>query len=125
MSTVLDNNASTDSAKQWATMHYLLHIVGGIFSLGLITVVAVILNYVKRGDADGTFVRSHMDYMISRWWRMIIWTAVLAVVMSVLTVLTLGLGAFLWFVVGIPFVIFIIRMILGLMKLSERRPIAI
>jgi uncharacterized membrane protein len=124
MSTVMTNEAA-DSAKQWATMHYLLHIVGGIFSLGLLTFVAVILNYVKRGDADGTYVRSHMDYMISRWWRMIIWTAVLGIVMTIFGFITLGFGFFLWFVVGIPFIIFIIRMVLGLLKLGDRRPMSI
>ncbi len=122
MNTIISNE-SADGAKQWATMHYLLHIIGGVFSMGLITVVAVVLNYVKRSDADGTYVRSHMDYMISRWWRMIIWTAILAVVMTIFGAITLGVGFFLWFVVGIPFVIFIIRMILGLLKLNDRRPI--
>jgi uncharacterized membrane protein len=121
MSSVINNDA-TDGVKQWATMHYLLHIIGGIFSLGLLTFVAVILNYIKRSDADGTYVRSHMDYMISRWWSMVIWTVVLAVIMTIIGFLTLGIGFFLWFIVGIPFVIFVIRMILGLLKLGERRP---
>jgi uncharacterized membrane protein len=122
MSSVIDAN-DTESIKKWATMHYILHLVGIVFTVGTLTLIAVVLNYVKRDDANGTYVRSHMDYMISSWWKMILWTVILAVIMGVLTVLTLGLGVFLWFIVGIPAIIFAIRMILGLMKLSDSRPI--
>ncbi len=122
MSTIIDAN-SAENSKKWATMHYLLHIVGIIFTVGTLSVVAVVLNYFKRDEANGTFVRSHMDYMISSWWKMILWTVILAVVIGVLTLLTLGLGLVFWFVVGIPAIIFVIRMILGLMKLNDGRPV--
>jgi uncharacterized membrane protein len=122
MSSVIDAN-DTESIKKWATMHYILHLVGIVFTVGTLTLIAVVLNYVKRDDANGTYVRSHMDYMISSWWKMILWTLILGAIMTVLTILTLGLGVFLWFIVGIPAIIFAIRMILGLMKLSDSRAI--
>ncbi len=122
MNTVIDAG-DVEGIKKWATMHYILHIVGIIFTVGTLSFVAVVLNYFKRDDANGTYVRSHMDYMISAWWKMIIWTVILAVIMGILTLLTLGLAVFLWFIVGIPAIIFVIRMILGLMKLSDGRPI--
>jgi uncharacterized membrane protein len=122
MSSVIDAT-STESIKKWATIHYLLHIAGIILSGGMLTLIALVLNYVKRDDANGTFVRSHMDYMISSWWKMILWTVILGAIMTVLTILTLGLGVFLWFIVAIPAIIFAIRMVLGLMKLSDNRPI--
>jgi uncharacterized membrane protein len=122
MSSVIDSS-DTESIKKWATMHYILHLVGIFFTLGTLTLIAVVLNYVKRDDANGTYVRSHMDYMISSWWKMVLWSLILGVVMTVLTILTLGLGAFLWFIVGIPAIIFAIRMILGLMKLSDSRAV--
>jgi uncharacterized membrane protein len=122
MSSVIDA-ADTESIKKWATMHYILHLVGIVFTVGTLTLIAVVLNYVKRDDANGTYVRSHMDYMISSWWKMVLWTLILGAIMTVLTILTLGLGVFLWFIVGIPAVIFAIRMILGLMKLSDSRAI--
>jgi uncharacterized membrane protein len=122
MSSVIDAT-DTESIKKWATMHYILHLIGIVFTVGTLTLVAVVLNYVKRDDANGTYVRSHMDYMISSWWKMVLWTLILGAIMTVLTILTLGLGVFLWFIVGIPAVIFAIRMILGLMKLSDSRAI--
>jgi uncharacterized membrane protein len=118
MSTIIESG-HVESIRNWAKMHYILHLVGIVFTLGTLTLLAVILNYVKRGDADGTYVRSHMDYMISSWWRMVIWTIVLSVAMSVFGVITLGIGFFLWFLVSIPAIIFAIRMVLGLMKLSD------
>jgi uncharacterized membrane protein len=123
MNTVVQANQS-DDLRQWAQIHYLLHIFGAVLTLGTLTFVAVVLNYFKRDDATGTYVRSHMDYMISSWWRFVIWTAVLAIIMTIIGFVTLGIGFFLWFIVGIPLVIFVIRMVLGLMKLSDRRPIA-
>jgi uncharacterized membrane protein len=122
MSSVIDAT-DTESIKKWATMHYILHLVGIVFTVGTLTLIAVVLNYVKRDDANGTYVRSHMDYMISSWWKMILWTVILGAIMTVVTIFTLGLGVFLWFIVGIPAIIFAIRMILGLMKLSDSRAI--
>lgn len=122
MGTIIDNSA--ESIKKWATMHYILHMVGIVFTLGTITLVAVILNYFKRDDSNGTFVRSHMDYMISSWWKLVLWTVILAVIMTIFGTLTLGLGFALWFIVGIPALIFFVRMVLGLMKLSDNRPIS-
>jgi uncharacterized membrane protein len=122
MSSVIDAT-DTESIKKWATMHYILHLVGIVFTVGTLTLIAVVLNYIKRDDANGTYVRSHMDYMISSWWKMVLWTLILGAIMTVITIFTLGLGIFLWFIVGIPAIIFAIRMILGLMKLSDSRAI--
>lgn len=122
MSSVIDAN-DTESIKKWATMHYILHLVGIVFTVGTLTLIAVVLNYVKRDDANGTYVRSHMDYMISSWWKMVLWTVILGAILTVITIFTLGLGFFLWFIIGIPAIIFAIRMILGLIKLSDSRAI--
>ena len=64
------------------TLHitYALHAVGlaigafgaatvlGSFIFGWPSIIAVIINYVKRGDARGTWLESHFDWQIKTFW---------------------------------------------------------
>ena len=43
-----------DALRKVTLVDYLLHIAGLLFSMGLLSVVALIINYVKRDDATGT-----------------------------------------------------------------------
>lgn len=105
-----------EGLRKVALLDYLLHIVGLVFSAGLLSVVALIINYVKREDANGTIYRSHMDWMIRSFWWTLLW-AVLAFVPAVLSV---GLLSFLLLV---PAVWFLYRMIKGLLRLIDGRPV--
>src|SRR6266849_6241431 len=69
--------------------------VVGAFLIGWPSLIAVILNYVKRGEARGTWLESHSRWQIRTFWFGLAW-----VVLCVLFVIfTLGLGLF---VVWIP-----------------------
>jgi uncharacterized membrane protein len=81
---------------------YGLHAIGlalGIFGastivgafLGLPSVAALIINYVKRDEARGTWLESHVSWQIRTFWWVLAW-AVLIVVVSAPLVLLLGLG---------------------------------
>ena len=88
-----------------------LALIGGlIFSAGLLSVVAVIINYIKRDDAIGTIYESHMNWMIRTFW----WTLFWAAVSFVPTLLTLGFVPF--FV--LPAIWYLYRMIKGLVRLN-------
>ena len=123
MNMIIDNDR-TESIRKVALFDYLLHIGGMIFTLGTLTFVALVLNYMKRSDADGTYVRSHMDYMIKYWWRWLFWMIGLGIILAIITVLSFGIG---WILLGwvlvIPSIIFVIRMVLGLLKLNDKRAI--
>ena len=54
---------------------YALHIASP-FTLFLLSVVAVIINYVKRPDSVGTIYHSHMEWMLSTFWWGIFWMVV-------------------------------------------------
>jgi uncharacterized membrane protein len=62
--------------------------VVGAFVFGWPSIIGVIINYVKRGEAAGTFLASHFAWQIRTFWFAFVWTAV-----SWLLILTL---------VGIP-----------------------
>lgn len=63
--------------------------VAGGFVFGLPSLVAVFLNYLKRGDVNGTWLESHFRWQIRTFWFAVLWIAV-----SVLMVVT---------IIGVPF----------------------
>ena len=43
------------------------------FLTGWPSIIAVVLNYVKRGDAQGTYLASHFDWQIRTFWFALVW----------------------------------------------------
>ena len=71
-----------ESLRRICLLDYALHIGGLILSAGLFSVVALILNYLKRDDAAGTIYQSHMNWMIRTFWWTLFWMAALFLPMS-------------------------------------------
>jgi uncharacterized membrane protein len=113
-----------DSLRKVALVDYLLHIFGMVFTFGTLTLIAIVLNYFKRGEARGTWVGSHVEYMIKYWWRWVFWMIGLGIIITILGIVSLGLGFFvLGWLLAVPSIIFVIRMVLGLLKLNNDQPI--
>lgn len=110
----------TAAAKNVALVCYAIHAIGLLFTLGTATIIAVIVNYVKRPDAQGTFVFSHHNWMIRTFWWGLAWTiAIWAVVF-----LTLGLAIVLvWIPYAILGIWFLYRLIKGWLRLNENREV--
>jgi uncharacterized membrane protein len=115
--------ANEDSLRKVVQFDYLLHIVGMIFSFGTLTLVAVVLNYVKRGDSAGTVYESHMNYMIRYWWRWVLWMVVLGIGYFLIGLITLTIGFYLFaWVFVVPSIIFVYRMVMGLLSANDGKP---
>jgi uncharacterized membrane protein len=69
-SLVIEQKTSTDRV----IMHVLygMHTVAWL-SLGTLAVIAVIVNYVKRGDEYDALYLAHHGYMISTFWWTVLW----------------------------------------------------
>ena len=106
--------------RKVALLDYLLHIAGLLLSAGVLSVVALIINYIKRDDATGTIYRSHMDWMIATFWWTLFWVVVAFVPSLLLTMVTFGLLSWLFLV---PCLWFLYRMVKGLLRLVDARPI--
>lgn len=93
--------------------------VVGAFLFGWPSIIAVILNYVKRGDVRGTWLESHFRWQIRTFWFGLLWVALC----GLFIVATLGVGLLIaWiplFVVGLWFIYRILR---GWLALREGRP---
>jgi len=75
----------------------------GTFVFGWPSVLAVILNYVKRDEACGTWLESHLRWQIRTFWFALAWVTLVVVVGVALTLVVIGF-AILWigfFVLGI------------------------
>ena len=103
MNTTTLNTLQADASLVRLThITYGLHAIGlalGVFGsstvvgafLGLPSVIALIINYVKRSDVRGTWLESHFNWQIRTFWWVLIW-AVLIFLVSAPLVLLLGLG---------------------------------
>ena len=93
--------------------------VVGAFLLGWPSIIAVIINYVKRGDVRGTWLETHFRWQIRTFWFGVLWIALCALFVF----LTLGIGLFVvWIPAGVLAIWFIYRIVRGWMALSSGRP---
>ena len=119
------------------TLHvtYAMHAVGlaigafgastivGSFIFGWPSIIAVIINYVKRGDARGTWLESHFSWQIRTFWQAVGWSLLIGAI-GLPLVLLFGLGLIVWavgfFVLGVWAVY---RIAKGWMALRDRRTV--
>ena len=119
------------------TLHltYALHALGlaigafgtatvvGTFIFGWPSIIAVIINYVKRGDARGTWLESHFDWQIRTFWYAAMWALLVFLLGLLLVIVVVGFA--IWavglFALGIWA---IYRIALGWSRLISRRPIS-
>jgi uncharacterized membrane protein len=93
--------------------------VVGAFLFGWPSLIAVILNYVKRSDVRGTWLESHFRWQIRTFWFGLLWVALC----GLFIVATLGVGLLIaWIPLGVVGLWFIYRIVRGWMNLMERRP---
>jgi uncharacterized membrane protein len=122
--------SSSDSLVTWTTVIYALHafsILTGIigtatvisaFLTGWPSIIAVILNYVKRGDARGTWLESHFRWQIRTFWFGLLWVGLCVM----FVIFTLGLGILLvWIPLVFVTVWFIYRIARGWVRLNARQ----
>jgi uncharacterized membrane protein len=93
--------------------------VVGAFLTGWPSIIAVILNYVKRGDTRGTWLESHFRWQIRTFWFGLLWVSICVA----FVVLTFGIGIIVaWLPLLLTGLWFIYRIVRGWMALSDRRP---
>ena len=89
----------------------------GSFLGSIPSIAAVILNYVKRGDARGTWVESHYRWQIRTFWYALLWA-----VIGTILVFTI-VGAVIGFPVLIALTLWLIyRIARGWLRLGDHKP---
>jgi uncharacterized membrane protein len=64
--------------------------VVGAFLFGWPSIIGVIINYVKRGEARGTWLESHFRWQIRTFWYALLWAVLSALVSLVLAPILVG-----------------------------------
>ena len=101
------------SLRNIATAVYALQAAGFLF--GITWLVAVIVDYVKRDDARGSWLESHFTWQIRTFWWGLLWGVIGAVLLLVLV-------GYLVLVANAVWIIY--RIVKGWLRLAERREVS-
>ena len=93
--------------------------VAGGFVFGLPSLAAVLLNYLKRGDVNGTWLESHFRWQIRTFWFTALW--LVAYGLLIITIIGIPIAWILIVVLGLWVGYRVIR---GWVALFSERPVA-
>jgi uncharacterized membrane protein len=126
------NATAPQSLVDWTQIIYGLHalslvigIVGtatviGAFLFGWPSIIAVIMNYMKRSDVRGTWLESHCRWQLRTFWFGLLWVSLC----TLFVVVTLGIGMIIaWLPLGIVTLWFIYRIARGWLALRDGKPL--
>ena len=109
----------------WGTVSYILHLVVAVAALipgaqmgPLLLVVALVIDLVKRGDAEGTWHASHFRWRI----RTVIIAGILYLVTAPLWLLLFLPGWLAWLAISVWF---LYRIVSGMVRLNKGLPMEI
>lgn len=127
----MNTNPTSGPLFNWTQGIYALHtfslltgILGaatvvGAFLIGWPSLIAVVLNYVKRSEVRGTWLESHFRWQIRTFWYGLLWVSLCVV----FVIMTLGVGLLIaWLPLGILAVWFVYRIVRGWLALRDGRP---
>jgi uncharacterized membrane protein len=94
----------------------------GSFIFGIPSIVAVVMNYVKRSEARGSYLDSHFSWQLRTFWFAALWTLLAFLVSGPLMLIVVGFFTFALavFVIGVWIIYRVVR---GWLRLKDARPI--
>lgn len=126
MNDIIDIPSSDERAeglKAWGWVSYVLHLVvalgavmPGAQASALLLVIALVIDLVKRSDAEGTWQANHFSWRI----RTVLWAGVLYLVTAPLWLLFLLPG---WIAWGLISVWFLYRIVRGMVSMNQNRSV--
>ena len=99
------------SARRVTLLVYALQAAS--FLIGLTLIAAVVINYVKRRDVQGSWLESHFRWQIRTFWFSVLWSIVGALTMVILVGYLILLADMVWL---------IYRIVRGWLALNDGRP---
>jgi uncharacterized membrane protein len=88
------------------------------FLAGWPSIIAVIINYVKRDEVRGTYLDSHFSWQLRTFWYALLWVVVMGLL--IMTLIGIPIAMIVAAVIGIWVIYRIIR---GWLALIEGRPV--
>jgi uncharacterized membrane protein len=117
-----------------ATLAYALFGIAGVIALvhsgfppiaplfGLIGIAAVVVCYVKRDEAQGTWIASHLRWLIRTFWYSLLWTVIGWIIFAVLLIVLIGpvIAICIWAVTAIWIIYRVVR---GYLLFKDSQPV--
>lgn len=107
----VDDPEKIKSLKTITTVIYALNALS--LFVGISSIVAIIMNYVKLSDTRGTWLESHFRWQIRTFWYGILWAVVSFVLMFVMVGYVLLVAVGIWY---------IYRIVKGWLRLADNKP---
>lgn len=133
MSTAVTTVEAPEALLRVTHIVYALHALGlvigafgaasvlGSFLFGWPSIIAVIINYVKRGEARGTWLESHFTWQIRTFWYALAWALLVILISLPLTLVVVGFAT--WAIgLGLLGLWAIYRVARGWLNLKDHRP---
>ena len=89
---------------------------------GIVGLIGIIMAYVKRGDATGTWLASHYRWLIRTFWFSLLWGCIGAIIFALLLWVVIGLiiGPAIWIATALWVIYRIIR---GYLLFADSKPV--
>ncbi|WP_314915054.1 hypothetical protein [Acinetobacter harbinensis] len=127
----MNYSVDQDSNRTLTLVLYVLYIIA-IFSAGLLAVIALVINYIKRDDVRGSIFESHFTWQIRSFWWYLFWN-IIAFVPFIFLFFTgenvnafagvaIGATTFCLGVVGVSWIWIVYRAIAGIIRLNDNQP---
>ena len=111
-------DSKLNSIKNFAWWFYIFHGISLLFTFGALSFIPLILSYIKRREALGTFVYSHHNWQISSFWIYLI--CIIAGWIAFITIVGIPLAFLIW---GCAWLWKAYRLLTGIMALNNNQPI--
>jgi len=135
---IIDNTADTPVVAPREGLITLTHVMYGLHAFSALTgivspalivtafltgwpsIIAIIINYVKRSEVRGTWLDSHFSWQLRTFWYALLWvvigTAAFVTVIGIVVAIVIWIGTGLWV---------LYRLIRGWMNLSQRKAVTV
>lgn len=127
----MNYSVDKDPNRTLTFLLYILYIIA-IFTGGLLAVIALIINYVKRSAVRGSIFESHFTWQIRTFWWYLIWNIIAFVPFLFLFFtgenpdlfagVALGATTFCVAVIGLAWIWIVYRAIKGILRLNDNSP---
>ena len=116
-------SAEVEGLKAWGWVSYVLHLIVALGAVipgaqpgAALLIVALVIDLVKKGDAEGTWQANHFSWRI----RTVIWAGVLYIVTAPLWLLFFLPG---WIAWGLISIWFLYRIVRGMVAMNKNQAV--
>jgi uncharacterized membrane protein len=108
---VVPGDEKIKSLKSLTQMVYVLYALS--YFTGITAIVGIVINYVKKEEAAGTWLESHFRWQIRTFWFGLLWAVIGGITVFILVGFAILFANFVWI---------IYRIVKGWLNLNDNKP---